>query len=139
MDILFDALNPTNFANLFTLMWVGAIVICVGASIVYWIAQRRYRRYPAHMAMHEWVYWTILVPWIMVPLLAVIHVPLFLVLAIVIPGMALAAFGAFIRYPPRITAANDDLRRHRYVPPPRRDVRTRARPTPTGGKKAHRR
>ena len=93
MDILFDALNPTNFANLFTLMWVGAIVICVGASIVYWIAQRRYRRYPAHMAMHEWVYWTVFVAWIVVPLLAVIHVPLFLVLAVVIPGMALAAFG----------------------------------------------
>jgi hypothetical protein len=139
MDILFDALNPTSFPNLFTLMWVGAIVICVGASIVYWIAQRRYRRYPAHMAMHEWVYWTVLVPWIMVPLLAVIHVPVFLVLAIVIPGMALAAFGAFIRYPPRIAAANDDLRRHRYVPPPRREVRTRTRPTPAGGHKTHKR
>ncbi|HEV7200022.1 MAG TPA: hypothetical protein VGO32_04380 [Candidatus Limnocylindria bacterium] len=139
MDILFDALNPTNFPNMFTLIWVGAIVICIGASIVYWIAQRRYRRYPAHLAMHEWVYWTILVPWIMVPLLAVIHVSLFIVLAIVIPGMAAAAFGAFIRYPPRVAAANNELRRHRYVPPPRRDTRVRAKPTPAGGRKTHKR
>ena len=139
MDVLLNPLNPTNFANLFTLLWVGAIVICIGASIVYWIAQRRYRRYPVHMAMHEWVYWSIFVAWIMVPLLAVIHVPLFVVLVIVIPGMAMAAVGAFLRYPPRIAAANDDLRRHRYVPPPRRDVKTRARPTPAGSRKTHRR
>lgn len=139
MDALFQPLNPTIFANLFTLLWVGAIVICLGASIVYWIAQRRYRRYPVHMSMHEWVYWSIFVAWIMVPLLAVVHVPLFIVLVIVIPGMAMAAYGAFLRYPPRIAAANDDLRRHRYVPPPRRDVKTRARPTPAGSRKTHRR
>jgi hypothetical protein len=139
VSILFDALSPTNFADLFTLMWVGAIVICVGATIVYWQAQRRYRRYPAHLALHEWVYWSILVPWVLVPLLAVIHVPLFLILILVVPGMAIAAWGAFIRYPPRIAAANDEIRRRRYVPPPRREVRARARPTPTGGHKTHRR
>ena len=139
MDILFDAFSPENFQNLFTLMWIGAIVICVGGTFVYVIAQRRYRRYPAHMAMHEWVYWTLFVPWIMVPLLAVIHVPFIIILLLAIPGMAAAAYGAFWRYPPRIEAANDEIRRHRYLPPPRRDVRARAKPTPSGGKKAHKR
>lgn len=139
MSLLFDALNPTNFPNLFTLMWVGAFGICVGASVVYWVAQRRYRRYPAHMALHEWVYWSMLVPWILVPLLAVVHVPLILVLILVVPGMAIAAWGAFIRYPPRLAAANDEIRRRRFVPPPRRDARGRARPTPAGGHKTHRR
>jgi hypothetical protein len=139
VDILFDALNPTNFPNLFTLMWVVALVICVGASIVYWVAGRRYRRYPAHLALHEWVYWSILIPWILVPLLAVVHVPLFLILILVVPGMAVAAWGAFIRYPPRLAAANDEIRRRRFVPPPRREVRGRARPTPAGGHKTHRR
>jgi hypothetical protein len=139
VDVLFDPINPTNFPNLFTLLWVGALVICVLATVVYWIAQRRYRRYPVHMGLHEWVYWSILVPWVMVPLLVVVHVPFFLVLVLVIPGMAIAAYGAFLRYPPRIAEANDLLRRHRYVPPPRRDVRSRARPTPAGSRKTHRR
>jgi hypothetical protein len=139
MDVFFDALSPENFANLFTLMWVGAFVICIGGTLVYLVAQRRYRRYPTHLALHEWVFWTLFVTWIMVPLLAVIHVPLIIVLVIVIPGIGLAAYGAFWRYPPLIAAANDELRRHRYLPPPRRDVRGRARPTPAGGKKAHKR
>jgi hypothetical protein len=139
VDILFDAVNPTNFPDFFTLLWVGALVICIGATFVYWLAQRRYRRYPALLSLHEWVFWTILVPWILVPLLVVVHVPFLLVLILVIPGMALAAYGAFWRYPPRIAAANDEIRRRRYVPPPRRDVRSRARPTPAGGKKGHRR
>jgi len=79
------------------------------------------------------------VPWITVPLLAVIHVPLIIVLAIVIPGIVMAAYGAFIRYPPRLEAANDEIRRRRYVPPPRREVAARTKPTPAGGRKAHRR
>ena len=33
------------------------------------------------MAIHEWVYWILFVPWITVPLFAIVHVPLFLVLA----------------------------------------------------------
>ena len=139
MEILLNPFNPTSFPDLFTLMWVGAVVICVGASLVYWIAARRYRRYPVHTSMHEWVYWTTLVPWIMVPLFAVIHVPFVVILLVVLPGMVLAAYGAFIRYPPRVAAANDEIRRHRYVPPPRREVRGRARPTPAGGHKTHRR
>lgn len=139
MDVLFDAVSPTNFPNLFTTLWVGALVICFGASVVYYVAQRRYRRYPVLVGLHEWVYWSILVPWILVPLLVVIHVPLLLILILVVPGMGLAAWMAFVRFPPRIAAANDEIRRRRYVPPPRRDVRSRGRPTPTGGHKTHRR
>lgn len=138
MAQLIDPFTPVAFPDLFTLMWAGSLVIVAGAIIVYAIAQRRYRRYPTLLALHEWIFWSIVVTWGIIPLLVVIGVPLLLMLLIVIPGMGIAAWAAFIRYPPIIAAANDEIRRRRYVPPPRRDVRERARPTPAGRRRKHR-
>ena len=75
--------------------------------------------------------------WCIVPLLVIIHVPLLLILLIVIPGMVIAAYAAFVRFPPLIAESNDEIRRQRYAPP-RRDARERARPTPAGRRRKHR-
>jgi hypothetical protein len=68
----------------------------------------------------------------------VIGVPLILQLAIVLTGMGIAAYAAWVRFPPRIAAANDEIRRRRYVPPPRREERERPKPTPAGRRRKHR-
>ncbi len=138
MGILLDPLTTINFPDLFTLLWVVSLVIIVGAVVVYNMAQRRYRRYPAILTLHEWVFWPIIVTWGIVPLLVIIHVPMLLVLLVVIPGMAVAAWAAFIRFPPIIASANDEIRRRRFVPPPRRTERERAKPTPAGRRRKHR-
>jgi hypothetical protein len=110
----------------------------IGAIFVYTAAQRRYRRYPTILALHEWVFWSIVVTWGLVPLLVVIHVPLLLILLVVLPGLAIAVYAAFIKFPPEIAAMNDEIRRQRFVPPPRRSERQRARPTPAGRRRRHR-
>jgi hypothetical protein len=138
MGRLFDPFTPLTFGDLFTLMWIAAFVIVIGAVVVYNVAQRTYARYPAILALHEWVFWSILVPWALVPLLVVIHVPLALLLLIVVPGIAVAAYAAFVRFPPLIEAANVEIRRRRFVPPPRREVRQRPKPTPAGRRRRHR-
>lgn len=138
MNLLTDPFTPANFPDLFTLMWVAGIVIALGAIMVYNVAQRRYRRYPELLALHEWIFWPIIVTWGVIPLLVVIGVPLVLQLVIVLVGMGLAAHAVFIRFPPRIAAANDEIRRRRYVPPPRRTERERSKPTPAGRRRKHR-
>ncbi|HEX6129099.1 MAG TPA: hypothetical protein VF071_08780 [Candidatus Limnocylindria bacterium] len=138
MNLLVDPFTPINFPDLFTLMWLGALVIVLGAIFVYSTAQRRYRRYPELLALHEWVFWSIVVTWGVIPLLVVIHVPLLLMLLIVIPGMAVAVWATFVKFPPRIAAMNDEIRRRRFVPPPRRGERERSRPTPAGRRRKHR-
>ena len=138
MNVLTDPFTPLNYPDLFTLMWVGGILISVGAIVVYNMAQRRYRRYPELLALHEWVFWPIIVTWGVIPLLAVIGVPFILQLAIVLTGMGIAAYAVFVRFPPRITAANDEIRRRRFVPPPKRAERERAKPTPAGRRRRHR-
>lgn len=138
MSKLFDPFTPLNFPNLFTMIWVGSLLIVAGSIVVYNLAQRRYRRYPAILALHEWVFWSIVLSFGITPLLAVIHVPLLLLLLVLVPGMGIAAYAAFVRFPPQIAAANDEIRRRRFVPPPRRDVRERPKPTPAGRRRRHR-
>ncbi len=138
MSLLFESFTPLNFPDLFTLMWAGALLIVLGSIAVYTLAQRRYRRYPEILALHEWVFWSIVVTWGIIPLLVIIHVPLLLMLLIVVPGMAVAAWATFVKFPPLVTAMNDEIRRRRFVPPPRRSERERARPTPAGRRRKHR-
>jgi len=138
MNVLTDPFTPVTYPDLFTLMWVAGLAISIGAILVYNLAQRRYRRYPELLALHEWIFWPIIVTWGIIPLLVVIGVPLILQLAIVLTGMGIAAHAAFVRFPPRVAAANDEIRRRRYVPPPRRDERSRAKPTPAGRRRKHR-
>ena len=138
MNVLTDPFNPTTFPDMFTWMWVAGVVIAMGAIVVYSMAQRRYRRYPEILALHEWIFWPIVVAWDIIPLLAVIGVPLLLQLALVLTGMGIAAHAAFVRFPERIAAANDELRRRKFVPPPRRTERERAKPTPAGRRRKHR-
>jgi hypothetical protein len=138
MNLLFDPFTIATFPDLFTLMWLAGIGIAVGSIVVYNVAQRRYRRYPALLALHEWIFWPIVVAWGIVPLLVVIGVPLIFLLLIIVGGTAAAAYGAWIRYPPRIAVANDEIRRRKYVPPPRRTDAQRAKPTPAGRRRRHR-
>jgi len=105
MNVLTDPFTPANYPDLFTLMWVAGILISLGSIVVYNIAQRRYRRYPELLALHEWIFWPIIVTWGVVPLLVVIGVPLIIQLLIVLTGMGLAAYATFVRFPPRIAAA----------------------------------
>lgn len=138
MNVLTDPFTTATYPDLFTLMWVAGIVIAIGAIIVYNLAQRRYRRYPEILALHEWIFWPIIVTWGVIPLLVVIGVPLLLQLVAIFTGMGIAAYAAFVKFPPRIEAANDDIRRRRYVPPPRREERSRPKPTPAGRRRRHR-
>jgi hypothetical protein len=138
MGILTDPFTPTTFPDLFKWMWISGLVIATGSIVVYTMAQRRYRRYPVILELHEWVFWPIVIGWGVIPLLAVIGVPLFLLLAIVVPAMGIALYATFVRYPPRIAAANDEIRRRRFVPPPKRSESQRPKPTPAGRRRRHR-
>ena len=138
MGILTDPFTPTTFPDLFTWMWIAGLVIATGSIVIYTMAQRRYRRYPVILELHEWVFWPIVIGWGVIPLLAVIGVPLFLLLAIVVPAMGIALYAAFVRYPPRIAVANDEIRRRRFVPPPKRSESQRPKPTPAGRRRRHR-
>ena len=137
MQVLFDSLNPETFPDLFTLLWVAALVIVIGSVALYSNSGRRFRRYPVLLSMHEWLFWSTIIPWALVPLLLITGAPLLLLLLLVFPGMAVMLWARFVRFPPLIAAANDELRRRRFAPAPRGEPRGRPRPTPAGRRRRH--
>ena len=58
MGMLFQSVDTFSFPDLFTLLWAGLLIVA-GAIVIYNTAQRRYRRYPTILALHEWVFWAI--------------------------------------------------------------------------------
>ncbi len=134
MDVLFQSLTPANFPDLFTLLWLAGLVVLIGSVVIYTDAGRRYRRYPVFLSLHEWIFWPIFIPWLLVLLFVITGVPLMLLLLVVVPGLAVALYARFIRFPPMIAAANEELRRRRFTPPsrPRPETRERQRPAPAG-------
>jgi hypothetical protein len=137
VNVLFDPLTPENFPDLFTLLWVASLVLLVGATLVWISAGRRHRRYPVLLAMHEWMFWSVLIPWVMVPLFVVVHTPLLLVLLLIIPGLAVMLWARFVRFPPLIAAANREIERRAYLPAGRVASPGRARPAPAGRRRRH--
>ena len=53
MDKLFSPFNPTNFGDLFTMMWVGSFVILAGAVIVIAAGTLIGKRRAMKAAVHE--------------------------------------------------------------------------------------
>src|SRR5690348_11735872 len=121
MQVLTDPLTPLTYPDLFTLLWVSGLLVLVGSVVVYNLAQVRYRRYPVLLTLHEWIFWPIAIGWGITPLLVVIHVPLLLVLLVLLPSLVVPLWATFVKFPPLVAAANDEIRRRRLVPPPRRD------------------
>ena len=139
MDVLFNSLTPANFPDLFTLLWLAAIVILIGSVVIYSDAGRRYRRYPVFLSLHEWIFWPIFIPWALVLLFVVTGVPLLLLLLLVVPGLAVALYARFVRFPPLIAASNEEIRRRRFTPPsrPKAEAKERPRPVPAGRRRKH--
>ncbi|MDQ3880717.1 MAG: hypothetical protein M3295_06570 [Chloroflexota bacterium] len=137
MDVLFQSLSPDNFPDLFTLLWITALLVVIASVAIYIDSGRRYRRYPVLIDLHEWVFWSVVIPWGLALLLLITHVPLALLLLVLIPGMAVLIWARFVRFPPLIAAAGEELRRRRFAPAARPVPAARPRPTPAGRRRRH--
>ena len=137
MDVLFESLTPDNFPDLFTWLWVTALVVVIGSIVVYADSGRRYRRHPVLLTMHEWIFWSVVIPWGLVLLFVITHVPFLLLLFVVLPGLGVLIWARFIRFPPLIAAANEEMRRRRFAPAARPAAPSRPRATPAGRRRRH--
>ena len=113
-DYLFTPFNSINFPDLFWPLTIAAAVLLIGQVILYNVQTRRLRRHEPLVTMQEWLFWTGLITFSMLLVMATFVWYFAFVLLTVILGVATYIWVRFFRFPPLIEAYNDQLRRARF-------------------------
>jgi hypothetical protein len=114
LDYLTIEFNQQNFPDIFTAIWVAALVLMVGQVALYNVRTNQLHRHEPLRTMQEWLLWTGLIVFGMVLVATVFAFYFFVVVLTLVIGLATYAWVRFVRFPPMIAAYNHQLRRARF-------------------------
>lgn len=114
LDYLFKAFNSQNFPDLFWPLTLTALVLLILQVILYNIRTRQLRRHEPLVTMQEWLFWTGLLTFSLLLIMALFAWYFSFVLLTVVIGVATYVWARFIRFPPMIAVYNEQLRRARF-------------------------
>lgn len=108
------AFTQENFPDIYTPIWVAALVFFIGSIILYNVQVRRLHRYEVLRGMQEWLLWTGLITFGFVLVGTIFNFYFLFILGGLIVGIATFVWVRFFRFPPYIQAYNEQLRRARF-------------------------
>ena len=114
LDYLFTAFNSANFPDLFWPLSITAGVLLIGQVVLYNVRTRQLHRYEPLVTMQEWLFWTGVITFSLLLIMALFVWYFFFVLITIALGVAAYIWIRFIRFPPIIAAYNQQLRRARF-------------------------
>ncbi len=113
-EYLFEAFNHTNFPDMFYPTAAAAVGLLVILAILYNLRTRSLHRYPPYLEMWEWLWWTGLITFSLIFIMALFVFDFFLVLTTEIIGLGTLVWIRFWRFPPLLKAYEARLARERY-------------------------
>lgn len=114
LDYLFLPFNSVNFPDLFWPITIASGVLLIGQVILYNVQTRRMRRHEPLVTLQEWLFWTGLITFSMLLIMALFVWYFAFVLLTIALGVVTYIWIRFIRFPPLIAAYNEQLRRARF-------------------------
>jgi hypothetical protein len=103
-----------NFPDIFTPIWVAALVFLVLTVVLYNVRTRQLHRHEPLRTMQEWLLWTGMAVFGLLLVATVFHFYFFVVLLTIAIGAATFIWIRFFRFPPMIALYNEQLRRARF-------------------------
>jgi hypothetical protein len=103
-----------NFPDIFTAIWVAALVLLALQIILYNVRTAQLHRHEPLRTMQEWLLWTGLVVFGLILVGTVFRFYFIFVLATIVIGLAVYVWIRFFRFPPQIALYNEQLRRARF-------------------------
>lgn len=103
-----------NFPDIFTPIWVAALVLLVLQVILYNVRSAQLHRHEPLRTLQEWLLWTGLSAFGLVLVGTVFRFYFLFVLATILIGIATYLWIRFVRFPPLIAIYNEQLRRARF-------------------------
>ena len=114
LEYLLRPFTASEFPDIFDPFWVAALVLLVIQVVLYNVRTRQLHRYEPLVTMQEWLFWTGVIPFSLLLIMALFVWYFFFVLITIVLGVAAYIWIRFVRFPPIIAAYNQQLRRARF-------------------------
>jgi len=114
-EYLWLAFSRRNFPDLFDPVWIASLVLLAVLVVVYNVRTRALHRHRLYTEMWEWLLWTGLITFLLLPIGALFRYDFAVVLAIALVGLGVLVWVRFIRFPPLFEAYEQQLARQRYL------------------------
>lgn len=113
-EYLFASFDPDNFPDLYNLILVASIGLLIATVVVYNVRTRQLHRHAIYVQMYEWMLWTNVITFGLIPVYWVFRFDFVIVLATIVTGLAVLAWIRFVRFPPYLAAYERQLAKTRY-------------------------
>jgi hypothetical protein len=111
---LFESFDGTNFPDLYMPILLASIGLLIATVIVYNVRTRQLHRHAIYAQMYEWILWTNVVTFGLVPIYWMFNFDFVIVLATLVVGLAVLVWIRFVRFPPYLHAYERQLAKARY-------------------------
>ncbi|MFL5770394.1 MAG: hypothetical protein ACJ765_09985 [Chloroflexota bacterium] len=113
-EYLFLPFTSHNFPDLFTPMWIAAIVLLGVLVILYNVRTRALHRHAPYLDLWEWLLWSGLSLFGLVITASLFSFEFIVLLVVLSIGLAVMLWVRFLRFPPLLRAYEVRLAKQRY-------------------------
>lgn len=113
-DYLFTAWNADNFPTLYTSILLASLAVLIATVVVYNVRTRQLHRHQIYVQMYEWLLWTGVITFGLIPIYWVFNFDFIIVFATIVIGLGVMVWIRFVRFPPYFAAYERQLAKSRY-------------------------
>ena len=113
-DYLFKPFNVHLFPDVYTLTWVGTVVLLAVLVILYNVRTKALHRHAPYLDMWEWLLWTGISLFGLILVAATFNFYLIVLLVILLSGLGVLLWVRFVRFPPAFEVYEQKMAKQRY-------------------------
>ena len=113
-EYLFEPFNLDSFPELYNSLLFASLALLVATVVVYNVRTRQLHRHQVYVQMYEWLLWTGVITFGLIPIYWVFNFDFILVLSTIVIGLAVMVWIRFVRFPPYFAAYERQLAKSRY-------------------------
>jgi hypothetical protein len=113
-EYLFQPFSKERFPDLYNQVWIASLVLLVATVVFYNVRTRQLHRHRVYLDMYEWLLWTGIIVFSLIPVYALFRFDWIIVLATIVIGLGTFVWIRFVRFPPFFRAYERQLAKQRY-------------------------
>jgi hypothetical protein len=111
---LFEPFNADSFPELYNSILFASLALLVATIAIYNIRTRQLHRHQIYVQMYEWLLWTGVITFGLIPIYWVFNFDFIIVLSTLVIGLGVMVWIRFVRFPPYFQAYERQLAKTRY-------------------------